>query len=87
MLVGEHVKQAQTWAARRPKDAPAPTELQLEFIRASEQAEAERTSAERRRLEEMRTAQIERAKALADREAAVRQLSRRTTIGLVARTI
>jgi hypothetical protein len=66
------------------QDVPAPTDLQLEFIKASEEAEAERTNAERLRFEEMRAAQAERARALADRESAVRKLSRRTTIGLVS---
>jgi hypothetical protein len=84
MLAGGDIAQAKAWAANRPKDAPPPTDLQLEFIRASEEAEAERTNAERMRLEEMRVAQAERARALADREAAVRKLSRRTTIGLMS---
>jgi TIR domain len=82
MLVGADIVEAKAWAANRPKDAPAPTDLHLAFIRASEQAEADRTNAERQRLEQMKAAQTERAEALAGREVAVRKLSRRTTIGL-----
>ena len=83
LVSGDIIQQAKAWVGNRPKDAPAPTDLQLQFIKASEEAEAERTNAERLRLEEMRAAQTQRAQALADREAAVRKLSRRTTIGLV----
>ena len=51
------------WLARRPKDAPEATELHLAFIKASEQSEADATSAERKRLEEMAAAQAASATA------------------------
>lgn len=84
MLVGADIADAKAWAANRPKDAPEPTDLHLEFIKASEQAEADRTNAERLRLDEMKAAQAARAEALVDRETAVQNLSRRTTIGLIS---
>ena len=42
MLGGGDIAAAKTWAARRPREAPEPTELHLAFIHASEQAELER---------------------------------------------
>jgi hypothetical protein len=84
MLAGADIDTAKKWAAHRPKDAPEPTNLHLEFIKSSEQAEAERASVERIRLVEMQTAQAARAEALADRELAVSKLSRRTMIGLIS---
>src|SRR5262249_10794000 len=63
------------WAAQRPKGAPAPTELHLEYIRVSEQEEARRASAERKSLEEMAAAQNERANALREAEDALRKES------------
>lgn len=84
MLTGTDIGIAKAWIARRPKDAPEVTDLQISFIRASEVEEAERWNAERMRLEEVATAQSESATALADREAAVQKLSRRTTFGLIS---
>jgi hypothetical protein len=52
LLSGADIAAAKTWAARRPKDAPAPTELHLEFIKASEAWEAEQKSERQRQLEE-----------------------------------
>jgi hypothetical protein len=59
LLSGADITDAKTWAARRPKDAPAPTELHLQFIKASETWEAEQKS--------------ERERQLAERERLVRQ--------------
>lgn len=84
MLSGSDIDAAKAWLSRRPKDAPDVTELHLSFIRASEEAEIERASTERRRLEEMATAQAASAHALAEREAALKSLSRRTTIGILS---
>lgn len=39
MLSGADIAEAKAWAARRPKGAPEPTALHLDFIRASETAE------------------------------------------------
>ena len=57
LLSGADIELANAWAARRPKEAPAPTALHLDFIRASEEAE-------RRRLAEIEAAKDEREKLL-----------------------
>jgi len=64
LLSGSDISEAKAWAARRPKGAPEPTALHLEFIRASEGEEASRTSAERKRLDEMAAALKEREEAV-----------------------
>jgi TPR repeat protein len=70
LLSGDDIAEAKAWVARRPKNAPEPTALHLDFIRASE-AEAEaRSSAQRKQLEEMAAAQDERAAALKEAEEA-----------------
>lgn len=84
MLSGSDIETAKAWLAHRPRDAPEVTDLHLSFIHASEQAETERTNAESQRLKEMAAAQAASAKALADREVAVKSLSRRTAIGLLS---
>jgi hypothetical protein len=76
LLSGNDITAAKAWAARRPKGAPEPTALQREFIRASEEAEDARLSAQRRQLEEMAAAQQEREKALRAAEEANRQRAR-----------
>jgi hypothetical protein len=43
-LSGGDITAAKAWALRRPKDAPEPTVLHLDFIRASEEAEIVDTS-------------------------------------------
>ena len=72
LLTGRDIADAKAWITARPKSAPAPTPLQLDFIRASE-AEAEaRSNAEVQRLKEMAEAADERAAALRDKEDALR---------------
>jgi hypothetical protein len=71
LLSGSDIAAAKAWAARRPKGAPAPTAQHLEFIRASEEAEDARLSAQRKQLEDMTAAQHERAKALLEAEHAL----------------
>ena len=63
LLSGDDIAAARAWLARRPPKAPEPTELHREFIRASEDAQLKRESAERQRLEEMAAAQAAREKA------------------------
>jgi TIR domain/WD domain, G-beta repeat len=63
LLSGPDVATAKDWAARRPKDAPEPTELELDFIKASESENIHQQRAEAQRLQQM-------AQALAEREAA-----------------
>jgi hypothetical protein len=58
---------------RRPKSAPEPTALHLDFIRASEEEAEARLSAQRKQLEEMAAAQAERETALHEAEEALKQ--------------
>jgi len=71
LLSGSDIVAAKAWAAQRPKGAPEPTALHLAFIRASEEVEDARLSAQRKQLEEMTAAQNERAKALQTAEQAL----------------
>lgn len=87
LLRGADIEAARRWAAERPKDAPVPTELHLAFIQASEAAERDRTDKERSRLAEMAAAQVERSRALDERETAVRAVARRTLLGIAGTSI
>jgi TPR repeat protein len=73
LLSGDDIAEAKAWAARRPKDAPEPTTLHLDFIRASEEEAEARSSAQRKQLEEMAAAQTERETALRQAEEALKQ--------------
>jgi hypothetical protein len=91
LLSGSDILAAKAWVQRRPKGAPAPTDLQLDFIRAGEAAQERRQNAERQQLEQMAAAQADRAKALAEREEAqkreseqARRVVRRTLVGTCA---
>jgi hypothetical protein len=83
LLRGDELAAAQAWMAARAPEAPEITDPQRAFIGASADAEELRTNQERAQLEEMARAQSAHAQALAEREAAVKQLSRRTTMGLI----
>src|SRR5262245_24796903 len=76
MLSGTDIQSAKEWAAHRPKGAPDPTPLHLDYIRASETAAAARQDAERQRLAAMAAAQEARAEALATAEAALKRAAR-----------
>lgn len=91
LLSGTDINAAKEWVGRRPKGAPELTELHLDFIRASEEAEAARASAERKQLAEIEEAQASRAEALARAEQATadkldasRRVVRRTVAGFIA---
>ncbi len=71
---GEELAATQDWLKAQPKYAPEPTLLHHEFIKAGEDAEAARASAERQRLDQMAAVQGEREKALVREKAALRQL-------------
>jgi TPR repeat protein len=89
LLSGDDIPEAKAWAARRPKNAPEPTALHLDFIRASEEEAEARLSAQRKQLEEIAAAQAERQKALDEREEAQRKratMARIRNIALVAVT-
>jgi uncharacterized protein HemX len=57
--VGEDIELAKEWAARRPRNAPEPSGLHLEFILASEVAENERLGQDKQRLAERERLQRE----------------------------
>src|SRR5262249_34399274 len=60
LLSGDDIADAKAWVERRPKNAPEPTALHLDFIRASEEEAEARLSAQRKQLEAMAAAQAER---------------------------
>ena len=76
LLSGNDIAEAKAWVARRPKSAPEPTTLHLDFIRASEEEAAARLSEQHKQLEAMAAAQAERERALHDREEALKQRAR-----------
>ena len=76
LLSGNDILEAKAWAARRPKGAPEPTALHLDFIRASEEETEARLSEQRKQLEAMAAAQAERETALHEREEALKQRAR-----------
>jgi TPR repeat protein len=73
LLSGDDIAEAKAWVARRPKGAPEPTTLHLDFIRASEEEATARLSEQRKQLEAVAAAQAEREKALHDAEEALKQ--------------
>src|SRR5262249_23993949 len=73
LLSGDDIAEAKAWVARRPKNAPEPTALHLDFIRASEEEAEVRSSAQRKHLEAMAAAQAERETALHEAEEALKQ--------------
>jgi TPR repeat protein len=73
LLSGDDIAEAKAWTARRPKSAPEPTALHLDFIRASEEEAQARSSTQRKQLEAMAAAQAEREKALHQAEQALKQ--------------
>lgn len=87
LLRGADIEAARRWAAERPKDAPPLTELQLALIAESEAARQRHEDQERQRLQEMAAAQEERARALDERESAVRIVGRRTLLGIVGTSV
>jgi TPR repeat protein len=90
LLSGDDIAEAKAWVARRPKNAPEPTALHLDFIRASEEEAEARSSAQRKQLEAMAAAQAERETALHEAEEAQRKratMARIRNIALVAVSI
>ena len=73
LVRGSELSACLRWRDRRPSNAPELTDLQRSFLVASEDEEAARTSAERKRLDDINTAQAERQAALDEREAAVKR--------------
>jgi TPR repeat protein len=75
LLSGNDIAEAKAWAARRPKNAPEPTTLHLDFIRASEEEAEARSSVQRKQFEAMAAAQAERETALHEAEEALKQVA------------
>ena len=73
LLSGDDIAEAKAWVSRRPKRAPEPTALHLDFIRASEEEAETRSSAQRKQLEAIAAAQAEREAALHEAEEALKQ--------------
>src|SRR5215468_4319885 len=73
LLSGDDIAEAKAWVSRRPKSAPEPTALHLDFIRASEEEAETRSSAQRKQLEAIAAAQAEREAALHEAEEALKQ--------------
>jgi len=89
LLTGDDIAEAKAWATLRPKSAPEPTALHLDFIRASEEEAGMRLAAERKQLEAVAAAQVEREAALHAAEEAVKraadaQLRREEALNQVA---
>jgi hypothetical protein len=76
LLSGLDITTAKDWAARRPKNAPAPTALQFDFIRASEAEDVRQQSEKAHGLREREAAIAEKEKAQAEREAALSEKDR-----------
>src|SRR5262245_65759862 len=90
LLSGDDIAEAKAWATRRPKNAPEPTALHLDFIRASEEEAEARSSEQRKQLEAMAAAQAERETALHKAEDAQQKrvaMARIRNIALVAVSI
>ncbi len=94
LLSGRDIDAAKQWVAAHPKDAPEPTALHFDFIRASEDEEIKRQSAEAQRLREIAVAQEQRGQALAQREEALareaiqsRRVVRITLLGLAVAVV
>jgi TPR repeat protein len=73
LMSGDDIADAKAWVARRPKNAPEPTALHLDFIRASEEEAETRSSAQRKQLEAMAAAHAKRETALHEAEEALKR--------------
>jgi TPR repeat protein len=67
LLSGNDITDAKAWIARRPPNAPEPTALHLDFVRASESYESERHSEAQRQLAERERLVREAEAALAEK--------------------
>ena len=83
LLSGADIDAAKSWLAQRPKEAPAPTALHLDFIRASEEWDTRQKNEARRQLEERERLVQEAEVAQKERNAAAQRVVQRTLIGLV----
>ena len=91
LLSGDDIAKAKAWIAAKPRTAPEPTALHLDFVRASENWEGERQNEARRQLAD-RERLVREAEAAVGEKAAAQQreaeagkrVIRRTLIGAAA---
>jgi hypothetical protein len=84
LLSAADIALANAWIADQPQKATPPTDLQLEFIGASEGEDTRRKSAEAQRLEDIVDARTREAEAQKETAARASQVARRTLAGLAA---
>src|SRR5262249_34788716 len=87
LLSGADILEAKGWAARRPRNAPEPTELHLDFVKASEAWEAEQLREESQRLSEREQLVAAAELAQRQRDAEVQRVAHRTRMGLLAAVV
>ena len=87
LLSAADIALANQWIAEKPEKAAPPTALQLEFIKASEQEDKRRKSAEEQRLKEIADARTQEAEAQKREALQARRVAQRTLAGLVAALI
>jgi len=84
LLSGADIASAKEWVALRPKNGPPPTELHLDFIRASENFDVEQQSVRQRQLEErerlLRSEESAVRKAQAEQLARIAEVKRRSKL-------
>src|SRR5262245_24415173 len=68
LLRGDELEDAERWLARKPPNAPEPTELLRAFLTESRRAELARLDKERQQIEEIAAAQAAREEALKNAE-------------------
>ena len=86
LLSAGDIALANKWIADQPDQAAPPTALQLEFIKASEEEDQRRKSAEEQRLKEIADARTHEAEAQKREALQARRVAQRTLAGLVARS-
>ena len=94
LLSGDDIVKAKTWIAQRPRNAPEPTPLHFDFVKASEGWEAEQLNERQRQLAEREKllaeserAQQREAAAQAERDAQARRVVQRTLMGVAASVV
>ena len=73
LLTGRDIEDAKAWVSRRPKSAPEPTSLHLDYFKASEAEAVTQQDVRRQQLSAIASAQAEREKALQRAEEALAQ--------------
>lgn len=94
LLTGTDIARAKDWVARRPRTAPEPAALHLDYIQASEAWQEAQNSRAQQMLEERERLIRNAEAALAEKEAAqsreaeaARRAVRRTMVGLISASV